>query len=221
MDTMKNNHELSINQRKALALFQEEEHISVALVADNLEIPRPTAKQILLRLTELGLISRQGLGRGSFYMVKNEDEIYDSGGNKLITVYKGSNAFRTMFLAIKRDLNAHDFYWSFAFKNEYHDPALAAFLLNFHQELAAKDIDDRSIVNKSVSDVVRETYKSVPNLKIRVTEQDVPVGMIILKDQVINLVWGDKPMAIIMKSPIICEQYTNFFVSVWDKSKEK
>jgi len=218
---MNNNHELSINQRKTLALFNEDEHVSVGLVSDKLEIPRPTAKQILLRLTELGLISRQGLGRGSFYALKNEDEIYDTGGNKLITVYKGQNSFQDMFLSINNDLEKGDFYWSFAFKTEYNDPALGSFLLNFHKELTEKGIDDRSIVNMKVKDVVRDTYKSVPQLKIRFTDQDVPVGMIILKDRVINLVWGKKPMAIVIKSPIICRQYTDFFLSVWDKSKEK
>lgn len=218
---MNNNHELSLNQRKTLALFNEDEHVYVGLVSEKLEIPRPTAKQILLRLTELGLISRQGLGRGSFYALKSEDEIYDTGGNKLITVYKGRNSFENMFLLIKNDLKKGDFYWSFAFKTEYHDPALGSFLLNFHKELTEKRIDDRSIVNAKVKEVVKETYKSVPKLKIRFTEQDVPVGMIILKDKVINLVWGKKPIAIVIKSPIICQQYTDFFVSVWDKSKEK
>lgn len=218
---MKSNHELSLNQRKALELFNDDEHISVGMVAEKLTIPRPTAKQILLRLTELGLISRQGLGRGSFYVLKNEDEIYDSGGNKLITVYKGSSAFHNMFVHIERNLEPQDFYWSFAFKHEYHDAALTTLLINFHNDLATKNIDDRSIVHKSVSEVVRETYKNMPNLTIKVTDQDVPVGMIILKDQVINLVWGDKPMAIVMKSPVICQQYTDFFLSVWDKSKEE
>lgn len=218
---MNNNQELSINQRKTLALFNEEEHVSVSMVSDKLKIPRPTAKQILLRLTELGLISRQGLGRGSFYSLKNEDEIYDTGGNKLITVYKGLNSFEDMLLSIKNDLEKGDYYWSFAFKSEYHDPTLGNFLLNFHKELTEKDIDDRSIVNAKVKDVVKDTYKSVPQLKIRLTDQDVPVGMIILKDRVINLVWGKKPMAIVIKSPVICQQYTDFFLSVWDKSKEK
>ncbi|TSC66232.1 MAG: hypothetical protein CEO22_154 [Candidatus Berkelbacteria bacterium Gr01-1014_85] len=218
---MNNNHELSINQRKTLALFHEEEHVSVGMVSDRLQIPRPTAKQILLRLTELGLISRQGLGRGSFYSLKNEDEIYDTGGNKLISVYKGLNSFENMFLSIKNDLEKGDYYWSFAFKTEYHDPLLGSFLLTFHKELTEKGIDDRSIVNTKVKEVVKDTYKAVPQLQIRFTDQDIPVGMIILKDRVINLVWSKKPMAIVIKSPLICQQYADFFVSVWDKSKEK
>ena len=218
---MHNNHELSINQRNTLALFNEDEHVSVGLVSDKLVIPRPTAKQILLRLTELGLISRQGLGRGSFYSLKNEDEIYDTGGNKLITVYKGQSSFQNMFMAINNDLIEGDFYWSFAFKTEYYDKALSNFLLNFHKELTEKGIDDRSIVNTKVKDVFLDTYTSVSKLKIRVTDQDVPVGMIVLKDRVINLVWGKEPMAIVIKSPTICQQYTDFFLSVWDKSKEK
>lgn len=216
-----NNHELSLNQRKALALFNEDEHVSVSLVSEKLTMPRPTAKQTLVRLTELGLISRHGLGRGSFYVLKNEDEIYDTGGNKLITVYKGKNSFKDMFLSIQKELKAKDFYWSFAFKNEYQDTDLVQFLITFHQTLTDKGVEDRSIVHKDVANVVRTTYQSVPKLQIRTTDQDVPVGMIILKDRVINLVWGDKPMAIVIKSPIICQQYTDFFISVWEKSQER
>ena len=212
------NQELSINQRKALALFGQEEHLSVGSVADGLQIPRPTAKQILQRLTELGLVSRHGLGRASFYMLKNEDEIYDSSGSQLITVYKGQDSFKEMFTIIKNNLKKNDFYWSFAFKNEYHDPALVSFLVGFHYELSQKKVDDRSIVNNKVKKIVSDTYRSVPNLKICSTDQDVPVGMIILKDRVINLVWGDRPIAIVIKSPVICQQYMDFFTSVWNKS---
>lgn len=217
---MPNSSNLSLNQRKTLALFEDESHISVSLVSDRLKIPRPTAKQILLRLTEIDLVSRHGMGRGSFYTLKLEDEIYDTGGNKLITVYKGTESFKDMFTSLKKELRPKDFYWSFAFKNEYQDPDLVKFLVAFHQDLTKKGIDDRSIVHKGVKAIVQDTYQTVPKLKIHVTDQDVPVGMIILKDRVVNLVWGDHPMAIVIKSPTICQQYTDFFTSVWDKSKE-
>jgi hypothetical protein len=124
-----------------------------------------------------------------------------------------------MFVSIRKELKSKDFYWSFAFKNEYQDPALVKFLVAFHQELTKHGVDDRSIVHNEVKTTIQNTYRSVPKLKLRFTDQDVPVGMIILKDRVVNLVWGKNPMAIVIKSPVICQHYVDFFTSIWNKSK--
>lgn len=123
----------SINQQKVLSLLEGKEFATTGEISKSLGIPRPTAKQILQRLLGLHLISRQGLGRGAYYCLKQKDEIYDSKGNKLVTVYKGLNSFKIMFKELQSSLKKGDFYWSFAFKNEYHDPELSQFLLDFHR----------------------------------------------------------------------------------------
>lgn len=63
---------LSPNQEKAMALFEEHEELSTKIVAEYLEIPTVSAKQILSRLLELKLVSRVGAGRTTRYRRKRQ-----------------------------------------------------------------------------------------------------------------------------------------------------
>jgi threonine dehydratase/predicted transcriptional regulator len=209
---------ISINQQKVLGFLEGRESATTGEISKNLDIPRPTAKQILQRLLDLKLIKRQGLGRGAYYFLQQKDEIYDSKGEKLVTVYKGLNSFKTMFKEIQSSLKAGDFYWSFAFKNEYYDQELGKFLLDFHRNLTGKKVDDRTVAMPGVREVILDNYRTIPALKIRFTSKEVPTGMIVLKDRVVNLVWGKAPIAIMIKSSVISEKYQDFFLDTWNSS---
>lgn len=135
---------------------------------------------------------------------------------QLVTVYDGLDSFRIMFEEIENDLTGGDSYWSFAFKDEYQDPKLSQFLLDFHKRLGSRGVDDRTIAMIDVKDIIVRNYKSVPTLNIRFTDKDTPTGMIISKNRVVNLVWGEAPIAIMIKSPVIYKRYQDFFLSAWN-----
>lgn len=206
----------SINQQKVLAFLEGKESTSTGEIAEKLAIPRPTTKQILGRLLDLHLISRQGLGRGAYYCLKQKDEIYDSKGKKLVTVYKGLSSFKVLFKELQTSLKATDYYWSFAFGQEYHDQELGRFLVDFHRTLTVKGVEDKTIARPELRATILENYKGVSGLQIRFTDQDVPTGMIILKDRVVNLVWGEAPIAIMIRSASIAEKYQAFFRDSWN-----
>lgn len=212
------NTDLSINQRKVLALFDGHSHIRTNDVVEKLGVPRPTAKQILIRLKELGLLENKGLGRASFYTIKQETDVLDTKGNQIVTVYRDIEAFQSMFDRLARQLKRGDFYWSFAFKDEYRSNAVSELLVNFHREITKNGIDDRAIASKEVEKVVRDIYKNVPDLKLAFTNLNIPIGTIILKDSIINLVWGEKPIAIVIKVPAIHNQYYTSFLNAWEQT---
>jgi DNA-binding transcriptional ArsR family regulator len=211
---MKSN-QLSLNQKKVMQFLAKQPHVTTHDIVFALRIPRPTAKQVLTRLVQLHLLERNGLGRGAYYTLKQQDVVMDSYGNELVTVYRGVDGFRRMFRDIAKSLQKKDYYWSFAFKDEYYGSEAIAILLDFHKELARKGVEDRSIAHASVRNLINKTYKGIPNLKIRFTHQDIPTGMSILGDSVINLVWGESPVAIVVKSPEIYKRYQAFFESLW------
>jgi len=210
---------LSLNQRNILRLFDKEPNLSVGKVAKLLKIPRPTVKQSLNRLLQYNMVARQGVKKGTFYYRKDENVILDTLGNKLVTIYQGKDAFTKLFQKIAEKLKKGDFYWSFAFKDEYYDPNMQEFFINFHHQLTSKGVEDKTIVHHSVKEVIRKTYRNVPNLKIRTSNQEVPFGMSILKDKVINLIWGQKPIAISIQASPIVKRYQDFFKSSWIKSQ--
>lgn len=213
-----NQSDLSINQRKVLSLFDDQNHVYTNDVVKKLGLPRPTAKQILIRLKELNLIDSKGLGRASFYTIKQEADILDTKGNQIVTVYRDISAFQAMFDRLARQLKKGDIYWTFAFKDEYRSGEVSKILTKFHLGITTKGVDDRVIASKEIETILRETYKKVPGIKIQFTDLNIPIGTIILKDCVINLVWGDKPIAIVIKVPAIYNQYRTSFLDAWEQT---
>lgn len=210
-----NTDKLSLNQKHILELFEKEEYLSVGKIVKLLKIPHPTVKQSLNRLLQYNLIGRRGIGKGTYYYRKDENVILDTLGNQLVTIYQGKDAFTDLFEKIANSLKKGDFYWSFAFRGEYHDPQVKEFFISLHHKLADKGVEDKTIVHRSVENLIRKTYRNVPNPKIKATTQEVPFGMTILKDRVINLVWDEKPVAIAIHIPKIVKRYQEFFRFIW------
>jgi len=210
---------LTLNQRKVLALFDKQSDLVVGDICFELGLPRPTVKQVLKRLCDMGLLRQMGSHRGSYYTRQQEDTVVDKFGNEVTTVYKGRSGFKRLFEQFQEELKAGDFYWSFAFKTEYYDPALADVLLNFHHELTRKGVDDRTIVHQQVIEQVKKTYRNVPDLQIKATLQDIPTGMSITKHRIAHLVWGENPVAISVSNPQIVERYVKFFEEIWRRGQ--
>lgn len=217
---MNKNTLLSVNHQRVLALFESESRITTNEVVKKLKIPRPTAKQILSKLTDLDLLDQKGSGRASYYTIKQETEILDPHGKQLVSVYRGMKSFESLFERLSRQLKSGDFYWAFAFKNEYSNSIVRDLLLNFHKDLSHKQIDDRVIASKEVENIVRSNFNTVSQLKLRFTTLDIPVGIIIIQDTVINLVWGEQPLAIVIKAPEIYKRYQSFFLEAWDNAAD-
>lgn len=210
---------LSVNQQKVLALFNSHNRVTVIGVVKNLKIPRPTAKQVLMKLVELDILEQKGRQRGSYYTLKQESEILDPGGRQIVVAYKGMQSFQNLFNHLARKLKKGDYYWSFAFRDEYYDEIVGNMLANFHKQITEKGVDDRTIAHKRIKAVISRNFKDVKKLRIKYTAIDVPIGMIILDKAVISLVWGKQPLAIVIKAPEIYSRYQNFFKSIWKQSK--
>mgnify|MGYP001583934969 CR=1 FL=1 len=67
----------------------------------------------------------------------------------------------------------------------------------------------------SVKKAIVNTFEGNNNIKIKFTNNDTPLGVIIIQNKVINLIWGERPTAIEITSDQIYEQYKKFFVDHW------
>src|SRR3989344_3233246 len=115
----------------------------------------------------------------------------DHAPKQVAVVHEGYKAFKALFNRIADELNKEDSYFAFAFKEEYFAQTVSLFLKNFHRTLEEKK-----------------------NIKIKFTKNDTPLGVIIIKGKVINLIWGDRPTAIEITSQQIHEQYKKFFLEL-------
>lgn len=139
----------------------------------------------------------------------------DHAPKQVAVVHEGYKAFKALFNRIADELNKGDSYWAFAFKEEYYTPTASLFLRKFHRTLEEKKIDDRAIAHYSVKKNIKNAFEGNKNIRIRFTKNDTPLGVIIIQDKVINLIWGDRPTAIEITSEQIHKQYQRFFLELW------
>lgn len=139
---------------------------------------------------------------------------------QIAIVYEGYEAIKSMYENILDELDKNGYYYVFAFKNEYLISQLASrFLRNVHHKLSEKKVDDRLIVNISVKKEFKENYKGIKGIKFRFTKMNLPFGLMIINNRIINWIWEERPTAIEIVSKQMASQYKKFFLEVWKSSK--
>ena len=134
---------------------------------------------------------------------------------QIAVVHEGFKSFKALFNKIFDELKPGDDYWAFAFKEEYYTPAASLFLRSFHKNLEKKKIRDKLLGHTFVKKAIVNTFEGNKNIKIKFTNNDTPLGVIIIQNKVINLIWGERPTAIEITSDQIYEQYKKFFIEHW------
>jgi HTH-type transcriptional regulator, sugar sensing transcriptional regulator len=136
-------------------------------------------------------------------------------------IYEGFKAIKAMYEDILEDLTKDSFYYVFPFKQEYVDTPLAQrFLRKIHLQLSEFEVDDRMITHSSIRKEFRKNYSNIKGVKFRFTDMEIPLGLIIMDNKVINVIWGERPTAVEIQSRQIAEQYKKFFLDMWKQAKK-
>ncbi|MDP1884458.1 MAG: L-tyrosine/L-tryptophan isonitrile synthase family protein [Candidatus Moranbacteria bacterium] len=160
------------------------------------------------------------LSSGKYHPVYLKGEKYPFYYKEAETIYKGSDEFKNLFDSIVNGLKKKDFYWAFAFNSEYFDIEIRNLLANVHKKLAEKSIEDKAICKEEALSLLKQAYEDNQNIQIKATEKEIPSGIIILKDRVINLLWGETPSAFEIKTPEVVDSYKKYFKELWSKSQK-
>jgi len=204
-------------------------------------IPHTKVYETLARLNEKGLVSSITVSKTKHYEAASPKELLNileerkrqfsdiidelelkrkfAQTKQVATVHEGYAAFKALFNRISDELQKQDSYCAFAFKEDYRSIATPLFLRNFHRKLAEKKVIDKAIASFEVKRDVLKAFEGNSNIQLRFVKKTMPVGMIIIKDKVIQLVWGDRPTAIEITSSQIHEHYLQFFDETWNEAK--
>jgi len=210
---------------------------TVGPITFNTKLQAAKVYETLEKLKEKGLVSFVVVSKTKYFQASDPQEILhllddrkrrfkeileelrlrrqEHAPNQVAVVHEGFKAFKALFNRIADELHKGDSYWAFAFKEEYYTPAASLFLRNFHKMLEEKKIDDRAIAHYGVKKNIRKAFEGNKNIKLKFTRNDTPLGVIILKNKVITLVWGERPTAIEITSEQIYGQYKKFFLELW------
>ena len=130
-------------------------------------------------------------------------------------------AFKQVFATIADQLKTGDQYWTFAFDAEYADPTIRRILRDMHTKLERKGIEDHVICRKSALTAIQKTFVKNTQMELKSTTTEIPTGVIILRDRVIHLLWGDIPAAYEVLDAEVVRQYQNLFTDIWSKGNER
>lgn len=213
----------------------------VGAIARKAGLPRTKVYDTLTRLIERGVVSFVMIHRRRQFralpprellvmlderrrrlsgFVKELEHRRKTAESQTATVYEGHKAIRAMYEILLDELTRRDFYWVFAFRQEYMWSQEAKDLLRYvHSMMAEKKIDDRLLAHTSVRNFVLETYRGIWRMKIRFTSHDFPQGLFISKGRVVNIMWSPKPVAFEIKSAQLFAQYKKFFEDVWRSAR--
>lgn len=134
---------------------------------------------------------------------------------QIATVYEGEESIKVMFNKILDELNKKSNYYIFALRDDYHSESCLRFLRKLHMRVSEKKSDNRIILDHSIKKIFLKNSGDIKNIKYKFTKSNLPPGLMIIDDKVINWSWGERPTAIEIKSKEIAEQYKMFFLRVW------
>ena len=155
------------------------------------------------------------ISSGKYFPVFIKGEKYPFYYKEAEVIYQGEEEFRKLFDSIAENISKDDFYWAFAFNSEYLHPKVREILLDIHNKLQKKSIEDKAICRPEALGMIKATYKDNRNIKIKAVKEEIPTGVIILKDRIINLLWGEQPSAYEIRTKEIVKKYQRYFKELW------
>lgn len=130
------------------------------------------------------------------------------------TVYESYAGLKSAFNLILDNLNAGEEYCVFMLGESLREKRVISFFQAYHKKRMEKGIGVRLISNIEFKDLVLGTHR-YKGMKIRFSEQKLPVGIFIFRNHVMTVLWGEKPTAFVIKSKRNYEHYMEFFEGMW------
>lgn len=134
------------------------------------------------------------------------------------TVYESLEGIKSAFNLILDTLNQGEEYQVFMLGEALKEKSIIRFFQNYHKKRIERGIQVRLISENIFKEIIGKFHK-YKNMKIRFTNQKLPIGTFIFKNYVMTVVLEEKPTAFAIKSRKNYEYYKAFFEDIWLKSK--
>ena len=133
--------------------------------------------------------------------------------NQDASVYKGIRSVKMLFneATKTKDKKIYLFATGWGAKK-----TLGKFLYIFHKKIRYNKIDFKAVANKGVSfDPKEYPY----DMKFLDSKNVIPTTIMLFDNKVLNIIWGDNPISILIKSKPVYDTYKNYFDELWSQAK--
>ena len=135
-------------------------------------------------------------------------------------VYTGIEGLKTIYNEMLDELQEGDEYLAFGIgKKEIQNEEISLFIKKFHMKRADKKANARIIMHPETRKEMNK-FSKLKYYQYRYTDVKFPTNIAIWKDNVLTLVWQDKPIAFVIKSKQVEEKYKEYFEYIWKSAKK-
>jgi len=134
-------------------------------------------------------------------------------------IYEGMKAIKAVFYEMYDYTGKNGEYCVFPIGEQLGREELVRFWGQVFHKAKEMKIRIKTLPNKKIKKIIEENYKKYKFIKIRYTSQEFPTGIFIFKDHVLNVSWGEKPIATLIKSKENYIRWQRFFNEQWKQAK--
>ncbi|MFH1126412.1 MAG: helix-turn-helix domain-containing protein [Candidatus Altiarchaeota archaeon] len=146
----------------------------------------------------------------------------ESEGEQQASVYEGYQGFKTAHWRIVETLKSGEEYWVFGARGGIPQDIYEIYFRNFYSALAEKKVKSRIIINEDVKETLGRTRAAYPLAEVRYTPSGVitPATVNVYANTVLTVLWGEKPVAVEVRSKIMADSFKKYFKLLWGMSKK-
>jgi sugar-specific transcriptional regulator TrmB len=138
---------------------------------------------------------------------------------QLSYIYEGIEGVKAAFNNAVDFLSKGDEICVFSMGKELATEKLRRFWDDHFKKRNAKGIKTRAIPHISLKEIFPKYYSRY-KINFRFSSLSLPLGTFLYRDHVLTPVWGEKPVAFVIKSEKVYNNYIKFFETIWKKSKK-
>lgn len=135
-------------------------------------------------------------------------------------VYEGSKAIKSAFWEMYDHIGENAEYCVFPIGEGLGTERLQQFWAEVLRKRDKMRITIRTLPNIKLKPIFLQNYHQYTRFNVRYTTQEFPTGIFIFKDHILNVVWGDKPIAFLIKSKENYQRWKIFFEEQWAKASK-
>lgn len=143
-------------------------------------------------------------------------------GNYSTEMFLGKKAIFSALLRIIQDARPNEDYFSFSLIEPHDDKAIVDFYQTYNLRRRDKKLKVKVLVNTKVRPIYERNYSKelLKKANVRYTSFHFPQGVVIFRDMVVFVHWGNKPFAVRITNEEMAEQFKEFFLEFYNKERD-
>ena len=146
------------------------------------------------------------------YLREKKEPEYES------RIYEGFRAVKTAFYEMYDHIGKNAEYCVFPIGEQLKTEQMITFWAQVLRKAKDMKIKVRTLPNKNLKSIFKKYYIRYKFLNVRYTTQEFPTGIFIFKDYVLNVTWGEYPVATLIRSGENSRRWQSFFNEQWEKA---